>query len=1099
MRFFLLSLAFLMLSFNAFSQVNLQQNIGFEYNNLLNWRCYRNTGALPVSVTYNTNPLTGVNNTFDLLFTGNTYYVAGTGPKVGYVRTTTGAAYDRYAPVRYSTTLQDTFPVPVVCPFPGAGKHSLKLGNDSLSSVCQGVSYNVHIPPGNAKFNIVFYYSIFLQDPSGSHQCWETPFFNVKAFDSTDETQVVPCSDFKVNICDAKTDPVEAANWHISHVATTLPVYYKPWTGVSIIAKNMGGRTLTIRFISSGCSPAFYTYDPGLPPNDSAIGGQGAGSHWGYAYVDFDTTASLYNNDTLRYCPKDTCLKFSPPPGFKEYQVLDSATGNQLAIDSVHAKGATINLSMCGSLMPKPGSKIKLVLYPYTGFTCIDTLTYYIDTFPTHILPPIISPRDSICSGFNMLLINATSGGVWHSDSSNIATVNSSGLFSAINKGFDTVYYAVNNKYGCPDTTYKSLFVVAHSVLPINGRNGVCIGDTIHLSDSTLGGVWSVDNTSIATLTQSGVLSGLSYGVSNVKYVYTNYFGCADSVTKAIQVGIPPLQPIKGSNVLCVKHTDSLSNSTINGTWVSTNTTIATINSTGVVTGVSAGTTTIKYTVSFNGCSDSIKLPVTVNAPVITQITGTTTICQKHTTLLTNASAGGTWISLNPSVAQVNQGLITPGNPGTDTIKYILPISNGCIDSVYTVVTVNHTPVVGAINGPSSACFGVPVTLTDTTAGGKWVSLDTTIIKLNATGDVQYIKAGTVTIRYIVVNSFGCSDSVSKTFTINPIPVVGAITGISSICTGKTSTLSESTVGGVWSSSDNTVVTINGTTVTGVKGGTAVIKYIVQGGGCSDSAIYNITVVDYPVVSAIIGDSVLCLGHPITYTDASANGVWSVVDPSVAVVSNTGTLTPVKLGNSSLYYKVTLPPGCSDSARLDFRVNNFTMNLVSSSTNPVLQTTPVTVNITNPSTPNYTVLNWLPTGDFASITAISQNFIADTTITICAIAKSDAGSCIDTACINIVVTPLNTTVFIPNIIKINANSPENALVKVHTTPKLKALDFRIYNQWGEMIFYTTDINGAWDGKVSGTVQPIGVYVYVARCTTQDDKIINRKGSITLVK
>ena len=50
-----------------------------------------------------------------------------------------------------------------------------------------------------------------------------------------------------------------------------------------------------------------------------------------------------------------------------------------------------------------------------------------------------------------------------------------------------------------------------------------------------------------------------------------------------------------------------------------------------------------------------------------------------------------------------------------------------------------------------------------------------------------------------------------------------------------------------------------------------------------------------------------------------------------------------------------------------------------------------------------------------------------------------------------------------------------------------------------MIYYTTDVNAGWDGRVNGTMQPVGVYVYVARCTTHDDKIVNKKGSITLVK
>ena len=37
--------------------------------------------------------------------------------------------------------------------------------------------------------------------------------------------------------------------------------------------------------------------------------------------------------------------------------------------------------------------------------------------------------------------------------------------------------------------------------------------------------------------------------------------------------------------------------------------------------------------------------------------------------------------------------------------------------------------------------------------------------------------------------------------------------------------------------------------------------------------------------------------------------------------------------------------------------------------------------------------------------------------------------------------------------------------------------FRIYNRWGEVIFETKDLNRKWDGKIHGTTQATGNYVY----------------------
>ena len=93
------------------------------------------------------------------------------------------------------------------------------------------------------------------------------------------------------------------------------------------------------------------------------------------------------------------------------------------------------------------------------------------------------------------------------------------------------------------------------------------------------------------------------------------------------------------------------------------NTAIASINATGVVTGVSAGTVTINYTfTNTNGCSNTVSATVTVNAPpTVAPITGNVNICTGTTSQFNDATPGGTWSSSNSLVASVNSstGLVT--------------------------------------------------------------------------------------------------------------------------------------------------------------------------------------------------------------------------------------------------------------------------------------------------------------------------------------------------------------------------------------------------------------------------------------------------------
>jgi gliding motility-associated-like protein len=58
---------------------------------------------------------------------------------------------------------------------------------------------------------------------------------------------------------------------------------------------------------------------------------------------------------------------------------------------------------------------------------------------------------------------------------------------------------------------------------------------------------------------------------------------------------------------------------------------------------------------------------------------------------------------------------------------------------------------------------------------------------------------------------------------------------------------------------------------------------------------------------------------------------------------------------------------------------------------------------------------------------------------------------------------------------------------------------KVFNQWGELIFTSTDINKGWDGTAKGKLQPTGVYVYVVNVVLQDGTAVNKRGFINLIR
>jgi hypothetical protein len=323
--------------------------------------------------------------------------------------------------------------------------------------------------------------------------------------------------------------------------------------------------------------------------------------------------------------------------------------------------------------------------------------------------PVPITGNSALCANGTLQLSNALSGGTWSSSNSSVATVNATGFVSGVAPGIDTITYTVPSSV-CSNTVTKIITVnVLPTVAAIGGNNAVCINSTTTLSNTTVGGTWSSSNNATATVSATGVVSGIALGVDTITYSVTNANGCTSTVTQAITVSpYPSVTPVSGNSAICVNDTTTLTDTTTGGSWTSANTGIATVSTNGRVTGVTAGNTFIVYTVTNSaGCSSQASKTISVNAlPVVAPITGNSYLCIIGSTQLSDTSSGGVWSSSNNGVATVDTaGLINPVTTGTTSIIYTVTNSNGCKTSVSKLITVspiyNHTVA-------ASTCQGTP-------------------------------------------------------------------------------------------------------------------------------------------------------------------------------------------------------------------------------------------------------------------------------------------------------------------------------------------------------------------------------------------------------
>jgi hypothetical protein len=308
-------------------------------------------------------------------------------------------------------------------------------------------------------------------------------------------------------------------------------------------------------------------------------------------------------------------------------------------------------------------------------------------TKPVTVLPAttvgVIYGPEKLCTGATVQFAISSGLGGW-SVSNNFASISGSGFLTGIAQGVDTISYTVTGVCGTAVATKTVSIAAPPTAGEITGPSCVIIGNTITLTDTVPGGVWSSSNTS-ATV-DNGIVTGKYYGRCLIKYTVTNDCG-------SVMVGVPidveyPLTPIVGVKEMCISHVSTFAHATAGGIWSSSNIAVAPIGSaTGKVTGLSAGSAIITYATR---CSF---VTTTVTIGELPPITGPNSVFPGKTITLKAPVAGGWWTSSNTAVATIAQtGIVTGVASGTATITF--EQHTGCIVSLPITVETFITPPV---------------------------------------------------------------------------------------------------------------------------------------------------------------------------------------------------------------------------------------------------------------------------------------------------------------------------------------------------------------------------------------------------------------------
>ena len=179
------------------------------------------------------------------------------------------------------------------------------------------------------------------------------------------------------------------------------------------------------------------------------------------------------------------------------------------------------NVGSMSGVVTGVGAGTAVIYYSIGSDTAATTV--YVNATPT---AGIISGTDSACVGTNILVTETMPGGRW--SLSNTSALLTGQKVSASASCKDTVLYTVIYTCGAATAQFPVTFIQANAGT-ITGPHIVCLGDTLILTDTAAGGVWTADDPARATMVAPGVVKTIAPGGTDVSYsVVTTIPGCSD-------------------------------------------------------------------------------------------------------------------------------------------------------------------------------------------------------------------------------------------------------------------------------------------------------------------------------------------------------------------------------------------------------------------------------------------------------------------------------------------------------------------------------------------------------------------------------------------
>ncbi|MGX5852031.1 T9SS type B sorting domain-containing protein [Dyadobacter jiangsuensis] len=264
--------------------------------------------------------------------------------------------------------------------------------------------------------------------------------------------------------------------------------------------------------------------------------------------------------------------------------------------------------------------------------------------------------------------------------------------------------------------------------------------------------------------------------------------------------------------------------------------------------------------------------------------------------------------------------------------------------------------------------------------------------------------------------------------------------------------------------------------------------------GCTTAQDANVTFTSDIIVSTM-PDTTLCTGQSVALATTSNGQAFSWLPQNG--LDNASMLEPVASPETTTEYVITATKGfCTQTDTVRVTVSpKIEVNVTPDAL--IEYNVPFQLNATSPQIRNYAAATFLWTPAIGLNNANIQSPVAvlreNQSYTVDVVSET---GCKGTGQVNLSITR-QESIIIPTAFSPNRDGKNEVLVPV--VNDIESIRyFRIFNRWGQVVFFTNQLNTGWDGSFNGSIAVSGNYVWEIEGVSTKGKIISKKGAVMLV-